>query len=92
MIYKVRYTPQSLKDIAQLKKSEPNAYQKFVELLIELVNHPRIGTGKIEILKYSGEVTRYSRRITDKHRLIYEIHDKTITVLIIAAKGHYSDK
>ena len=34
----------------------------------------------------------YSKRITRKHRLIYDIKDKVVTVLIISAYTHYGDK
>lgn len=30
--------------------------------------------------------------ITKKHRLIYEIHDNEVVVIVISAYGHYSDK
>ena len=55
------------------------------------MEHPYSGTGKPELLKhnYAGY---YSRRITQKHRLIYEINDQEITVLILSAAGHYQDK
>ena len=45
----------------------------------------------------AGTATRqsrwqWSRRITDKHRLVYEIHKDKIDVLIVNAYGHYNDK
>ncbi|MBW8326055.1 MAG: type II toxin-antitoxin system YoeB family toxin [Prolixibacteraceae bacterium] len=30
--------------------------------------------------------------MTDKHRLVYSVGDKIITVLVISTFGHYSDK
>ncbi len=33
-----------------------------------------------------------SRRISRKHRLVYEIHDTEVIVLVLAAYGHYEDK
>ena len=35
-----------------LKRSEPSAFNKAQKLLLELVEHPRTGTGKPEIKKY----------------------------------------
>lgn len=91
MIYDLIITEEAKKDIATLKKSEPIAFAKVQKLLLELMEHPYSGTGKPELLKhnYAGY---YSRRITQKHRLIYEINDQKITVLILSAAGHYQDK
>lgn len=47
------------------------------------------GIGKPEALK--GDLSgMYSRRINDKHRLVYYIKENTIIVL--ACKTHYKDK
>ncbi len=35
---------------------------------------------------------QWSRRITKKHRLVYEIHDNIVTVLVLTAYGHYEEK
>ncbi|MDR1610431.1 MAG: type II toxin-antitoxin system YoeB family toxin, partial [Candidatus Symbiothrix sp.] len=35
---------------------------------------------------------KWSRRITLKHRLIYQVNDTTITVSVLSAFGHYNDK
>ena len=34
----------------------------------------------------------WSRRITMKHRLVYKIDDGVLTVILVAAYGHYGDK
>ena len=34
----------------------------------------------------------YSRRISGKDRIIYDIYDDVLVVLIISVKGHYDDK
>ena len=47
-----------------------------------LMEHPEIGTGKPEQLR-GNLVGKWSRRITDKHRLVYEIHKDKIDVLIV---------
>lgn len=74
-----------------LRRDEPDAHKKAVKLLNELMDHPRTGTGKPEPL--SGDrAGQWSRRITKKHRLIYEIFDKEVYVDVLAAYGHYGDK
>ncbi|MDR1679151.1 MAG: Txe/YoeB family addiction module toxin [Prevotellaceae bacterium] len=65
--------------------------KKVHALLEELKQHPTTGTGKPELLKHYKTPT-WSRRISDKHRLIYQIHETIVTVIIIAAYGHYEDK
>jgi len=90
-MYKIDLSTKAERELFQLQKSEPNAYKKAQKLIGELEEHPRTGTGKPSIKKHnlSGH---YSRKITDKHRLVYSIHDNILTVKIISAKGHYDDK
>ena len=38
-----------------------------------------------------GDVT-WSRHITADDRIIYDIYDERITVLVIQAEAHYNDK
>lgn len=90
-LYTLEFEEQALKDIKTLKKSDKTAYNKLTKLLDELIEHPRTGTGSPEALKhkFSGY---YSRRINKQHRLIYQINDEKIEVLIISSKGHYGNK
>ena len=44
-----------------------------------------------EALKGGNDVT-YSRHITAHDRIIYDIYDNTLVVLVIDTEGHYSDK
>ncbi len=91
MTYILCLTDEAKKDLAGLKKNEPAVFIKAKTLLAELQKHPRTGTGKPKPLGY-GYKGFFSRRITKKHRLIYSINDEEITVLVIAASGHYLDK
>jgi len=90
-MYKIGLSIQAEKDLLSLKKSEPNAYKKALELIQELALHPKTGTGKPQLKKYDL-AGLYSRRITQKHRLVYSIDDHVVTVFVISAKGHYDDK
>lgn len=60
-------------------------------MLSELQVHPREGTGHPEPL-LSGNSITYSRRITKKDRLIYDVYDDIVKVLVLTAMGHYRDK
>jgi toxin YoeB len=91
MIYELDFTEQARKDISVLKKSEPQAYKKLERLLTELQEHPTTGSGKPEKLKYNYS-GKWSRHISDKHRLIYEINEDIITVIIFNTFGHYENR
>lgn len=90
-LYKVVIMEQAQADLKQLLKNEPNAYKKALKLIGELYEHPRTGTGHPEALS-SDRAGQWSRHITKKHRLIYEIHDSNVVVLVLTAYGHYGDK
>ncbi|MCQ2196499.1 MAG: Txe/YoeB family addiction module toxin [Bacteroidaceae bacterium] len=53
-----------------------------------MVEHPRTGTGQCEQLRHYKEET-WSRRITREHRLVYQINDDVVEVLVISTFGHY---
>jgi toxin YoeB len=91
MIYEIHYSDEAKKVIAKYKKSNPIAYKKFSRLLPELINHPRSGTGHPEPLVESNDIT-YSRRISAKDRIIYDIYDDIVVVMILSVEGHYKDK
>ncbi len=62
--------------------------KKINTLLKDVERNPFDGLGKPEPLK--NELSGYwSRRITEKHRLIYKVYEDKI--YIIGCKGHYDD-
>ena len=87
-MYVVEFTEDARKDIVLLQKKQSKAVKKLFNLIDELKEHPRTGTGQAERLKHYKNET-WSRRITKEHRLIYEIHDEQILVLVISSFGHY---
>ena len=91
MSYNVIVAPRAEQDLKRLLENEPKAYAKALSLIGELYEHPRTGTGKPEPL--SGDRSgQWSRRISKKHRLVYEIRDEEVIVLVLTAYGHYGDK
>lgn len=90
-MYRLEFSKEALLAIAKFKRSNKAAFKKISILLEELQEHPRTGLGHPEPLVGSDNTT-YSRRITKKDRLIYDIYDNIVTVLIISAEGHYKDR
>lgn len=91
MRYEVKYTDNALADLKLLKRNEPGSYTKALKLIAELYDHPQTGTDHPEPLKAcrSGQ---WSRRITNKHRLVYKIEDEVLTVLVLMTASHYAAK
>lgn len=91
MKYDVQIKEQAAEDLKRLLRSEPKVYKKALALIAELYDHPTLGTGHPEPLKGCGE-NRWSRRITQKHQLVYDIHATEVVVVVLTAFGHYNDK
>lgn len=90
--YEIEYSHQFEADIASHKKAGRKTILKKIDSLVdELRVHPTTGTGNPEPLK-GNLLGKWSRRITKKHRLIYEIKENEVTVLIVSGYGHYDDK
>jgi toxin YoeB len=90
-MYELEFSSLSLIGIAKLRKSDSSCYKKLEKLLEELKAHPQTGTGHPEVLKGTS-VPTYSRRISEKHRLVYEIDNSKVKVFVLSAYGHYGDK
>jgi toxin YoeB len=85
---KLSVTSGALEDLEAWSTTNPKVLSKIIRLIAEITRSPRTGTGKPERLKHlGGEV--WSRRITEKDRLAYDIQPDVIT--IIACRFHYDD-
>ena len=91
MIYKITVSRNVEKVVAKWKKSDPILYKKFSNVIHDMMDHPRTGLGRPEALVGGGDIT-YSRRIDAKNRIVYEIHDDIVEILILDVEGHYNDK
>ena len=91
MNYKVAFLDDASRDALKLKREEPKSFDKLMKMVDELKVHPRSGMGKPEYLKYDKRGV-WSRRISQKHRMIYKIIDDRVIVEVISAYGHYGDK
>ena len=84
----VRLTKKAIKELDEIKKSDPKLIIKINQLLQDCLKNPASGLGKVEKLK--GFEDLYSRRINKKDKLVYSISKDVIVVYQL--KGHYDDK
>ena len=79
--------PNAEKDLEEWNLSSNKVVLKRIrQLLASIEQTPFHGIGKPEALKkqFSG---KWSRRITDEHRLVYEV--TSLFIKIYSLKGHY---
>ena len=77
----------TLQTYEYLRETNKHIHKKLFNILKEMQKgDPTQGTGKPEALKYEL-AGYYSRRISDKDRLVYSFDDENI--YIIAIGGHY---
>jgi toxin YoeB len=91
MNYTVIISAEAERVLKKWKKSNPKLLNKFKKIVHELAEHPRDGIGHPEPLKGGNDIT-YSRRISAHDRVIYDVMDDIVTVLVITVQGHYKDK
>jgi toxin YoeB len=90
--FRVEIIPEAKLDISKhLKSGNQSSIKKIAKILEELAENPFEGVGKPEMLKhqFSGF---WSREINKKDRLIYSVEEEIVTVVVISAMGHYSDR
>lgn len=87
MKYTLEFSKIALEDIEKHKKAGDKAtLKKIQKLLNELMEHPTTGTGQPEMLKHNLRL--YSRRINQKHRLVYSIKEELVIVYVWSAHSH----
>ena len=91
MMYVIEYSKAAEKTLKKWKKSNPQLFKKATKILFDIMEHPRTGLGHPEPLVGEKDIT-YSRHITAHDRIIYDIYDATISVLVIQVEEHYDDK
>lgn len=82
------FLPQADDDLNFWIKTGNKAILKKITKLTEaIIENPFEGIGKPEALKYNL-TSKWSRRISDEHRFVYQVDDKIINVYSL--KGHYN--
>ena len=83
-------------DLDFYRKHNKKLFEKVKTLVIDILEHPAVGLGKPERLRYAEfGVTLYSRRIDKKNRLIYKVelvNSGDSDIVLLHCKGHYGDK
>jgi toxin YoeB len=93
MVYSILFSEAAKAELAVIKKSGDKAtLKKIANMLVELQEHPRTGTGQVEHLKHYVFEETWSRRINKQYRMIYEIHDTEVYVTVISLRSHYGQK
>ena len=83
------FLPKADEDLEYWKQTgNVRIMKRISSLLADIQQHPFTGIGKPEPLK--GENGKWSRRITDEHRMIYSISDGRIYVYVFSLRYHYS--
>ncbi len=88
-MYQIKTTDRFNADLDKLETKNKKLLRKVDNLLIDVKQHPRTGIGKVERLKHYAEREIYSRRIDREHRLVYEILEDEVVVILMTAFGHY---
>ncbi len=83
------FSDNAWQDFLLWMREDRKTAKKIASLLADIERNGNEGLGKPESLK--GNLSGYwSRRISEKDRLIYRFYETTI--YIAACKGHYGDK
>jgi toxin YoeB len=81
----ISLTPEAIAQLEEWRQSDSKMLEKIVSLLAEIAKSPE-GTGKPEPLKYALK-GKWSIRINQEHRLVYEVKEEVIIVL--SFRYHY---
>lgn len=89
MKYRIILTEQAVKDYKFWEESgNKTIIKKIIRLLEDIAEHPFIGIGKPEALKY--DLAGYwSRRINTEHRIVYRVIEDVIEIGVLAMRYHY---
>ena len=83
---RISFLSRAFDDFVRWSDENKKVHAKIAELIRDIHRHPFAGIGKPEPLKnnYKG---LWARRITQEHRLVYEVRDEEI--IIVQCRLHY---
>lgn len=91
----ISFTRNAFQEFNEWKQTDKFLQDKIIKLIEDTIRDPFRGLGKPEQLKGRGKSnghlnkSSWSRRISDEHRLVYEVSGTDIK--ITSCKGHYDD-
>ena len=80
------FTDDSWQEYLHWQQTDKKILKKINALIKDIKREPYEGIGKPEPLKYELSGC-WSRRITDEHRLVYQV--SSYSILIISCRYHY---
>ena len=90
MNWKISILPQAEKDLAWFRQHHKPYYLKCFDLIRDIANDPRKGSGKPERLKYFDREV-WTRRVSHEHRLVYVIYSEGQQIDIVSCRSHYGE-
>ncbi len=82
----ISLTSGAIAELDEWRQSDPKMLTKIISLLVETAKSPFEGIGKPEPLKHHLK-GKWSRRINQEHRLVYEVRDSDI--IVFSCRFHY---
>jgi len=83
---KLIWSDKSWEEYLSWQLTDKKVLKKINSLIKDIKREPFEGIGKPEPLKYELQGC-WSRRVTDEHRLVYEVEDDAL--YIVSCKYHY---
>ncbi|MBP5397876.1 MAG: Txe/YoeB family addiction module toxin [Bacteroidales bacterium] len=87
MSFEIRLLPPAEKDWEWWEGNNPKTIRRIEDLLTDISEHPYSGIGKPETLKW-GLSGKWSRRINQKDRLVYDVDEELQCVYIYSLRYH----
>lgn len=82
----ISFTENAWEDYLHWQKMDKKIVKRINELIKDIKRNPFEGLGKPEPLKYDL-VGKWSRRITDEHRLVYQVEGNNL--IVFTCRYHY---
>ena len=83
---KLSFVDESWEDYLHWYNTDKKLFNRINQLIKEAARNPLEGIGKPEPLKYKYQGC-WSRKINQKHRLVYKVNDNEI--IILSCRFHY---
>lgn len=82
------WTENAWEEYLYWQTTDKKLLQRINALIKDIKRSPFEGIGKPEPLKFEL-AGKWSRRINDEHRLVYEVAERKVKVIIYQCKYHY---